>query len=60
MNGLSVGGWHDIVDPGRARMGMVETFNACISDRAMGPIRSDELDGTTTNVATTRPKRQKW
>ena len=54
MDGLSVGGWHDILDPQRLRMNMVEMFNACISDGAMGPVGSDELDG-----AMVRSKRRK-
>jgi hypothetical protein len=35
MNGLSVGGWHDVLDAERVRMEIVETFEACISDNAM-------------------------
>ena len=35
MNGLSVGGWGDELDPDRLRMDMVEAFETCISDNAV-------------------------
>jgi hypothetical protein len=35
MNGLSVGGWDDVVDPERSRTEIVEAFQASISDNAM-------------------------
>jgi hypothetical protein len=35
MNGFSVGGWHDVVDPERSRMEIVEAYQASISDNAM-------------------------
>jgi hypothetical protein len=35
MNGLPVGSWHDIVDPERSRMEIVEAFMASIPDNAM-------------------------
>jgi hypothetical protein len=35
MNGLSVGGWGDELDPNRLRMDMVEAFETCISDNAL-------------------------
>jgi hypothetical protein len=44
MNGFSVGGWHDVVDPERSRMEIVEAYQASISDNAMqrkgGPEKS--------------------
>lgn len=42
MNGLSVGGWHDIVDPERSRMEIVEAFQASISDNVLQRRRSGE------------------
>jgi hypothetical protein len=35
MNGFSIGGWHDVVDPERSRMEIVEAYQASISDNAM-------------------------
>jgi hypothetical protein len=35
MNGLCVGGWHDVLNPERVRMEIVKAFEACISDNAM-------------------------
>jgi len=53
MNGLSVGGWHDVVDPERPRMEIVEAFQASISDNAMQQKRGWE------NPGKSRPKRLK-
>jgi hypothetical protein len=35
MNGLSVGGWGDELDPDRLRMDMVEAFETCICGNAL-------------------------
>jgi hypothetical protein len=35
MNGLSVGGWHDVIDPERSRMEIVEAFQGSISDNVL-------------------------
>jgi hypothetical protein len=44
INGFSVGSWHDVVDPERSRMEIVEAYQASISDNAMqrkgGPEKS--------------------
>ena len=40
MDGLSVGGLHDVSDPERLRRDIVEAFKACISDNAMQRNRS--------------------
>jgi hypothetical protein len=41
---FSVGGWHDVVDPERSRMEIVEAYQASISDNVMqrkkGPEKS--------------------
>jgi hypothetical protein len=52
MNGFSVGGWHDVVDPERSRMEIVEAYQASISDNAMqrkgGPEKSSsDSEGST-------------
>jgi hypothetical protein len=44
INGFSVGGWHDVVDPERSRIEIVKAYQANISDNAMqrkeGPEKS--------------------
>jgi hypothetical protein len=52
MNCFSVGGWHDVVDPERSRMEIVEAYQASISDNAMqrkgGPEKSSsDSEGST-------------
>jgi len=52
MNGFSVGSWHDVVDPERSRMEIVEAYQASISDNAMqrkgGPEKSSsDSEGST-------------
>jgi hypothetical protein len=42
MNGFPVGGWHDLVDPGRSRIEIEEAFQASISDNAMQQRRGRE------------------
>jgi hypothetical protein len=39
MNGLCVGGWHDVLNPERLRMEIVKAFDTCISDNAMQGMR---------------------
>jgi hypothetical protein len=35
LNGLSISDWHDVLDPERLRMEIVEDFEECISDNVM-------------------------
>jgi hypothetical protein len=35
MNGFSVDSWHDVIDPERLRMEIVEAYQASISDNVM-------------------------
>jgi hypothetical protein len=45
MQGLSVGGWRDVLDPERLRMDIVKNLHMSIADNAMrkGEERRDEM-----------------
>ena len=49
MNGLSVGGWHDVLDPERLRMDIVEAFETCISEKALQQTRRARNSGQLSN-----------
>ena len=55
MNGLSVGGWGDELDPDRLRMDMVEAFETCISDNALWR-KNDRLVTTEVDASIETPE----